>query len=67
MKNNFLKFYFYFVNFFIIIFLISNTTTLSSEINLKAENIETIDKNLVKASGNIIIEDESGLKITGEN
>ena len=66
MKNKILKLYLYFVSFFILIFLISNTT-LSSEINLKAENIETIDKNLVKASGNIIIEDESGLEITGEN
>ena len=66
MKNNFLKFYFYFVNFFIIIFLISNTT-LSSEINLKADNIETIDKNLIRAIGNIVIEDEKGLQITSEN
>ena len=66
MKNKILKLYLYFVSFFILIFLMSNTT-LSYEIYLKAENIETIDKNLVKASGNIIIEDESGLKITGEN
>ena len=34
-KNNFLKFYFIFVNFFIIIFLISNTT-ISSEIKFKS-------------------------------
>ena len=65
MKNNFLKSYFYLVSL-ILIFLISNIT-LSSEINIKAKNIETIDKNLIKASGNVIVENEKGLQITGEN
>ena len=55
--------------FFILLILFSFnflTPILSNEIEFEAENIETIDENLIKASKNIIISDSQGNKIYGD-
>ena len=55
--------------FFIILILFSFNFVkpiFSNEIEFEAENIETIDENLIKASDNIIISDSQGNKIYGD-
>ena len=42
------------------------TPALSNEIEFEAENIESIDENLIKASNNIIISDNQGNKMYGD-
>tara|TARA_B100001063_G_C16771326_1_gene561812 strand:- start:1780 stop:4167 length:2388 start_codon:yes stop_codon:yes gene_type:complete len=53
------------INYLILFFSIFCFTTalFSNEINFEAENIETDDKNLIKASNNVIITDKNGNKI----
>ena len=55
--------------FFVLLILFSFnfvTPIFSNEIEFEAENIETIDDNLIKASDNIIISDSQGNKIYGD-
>ena len=61
MKNN-LKIFFI---FFVPLFFGLSSPILSNEIKFEAENIETIDKNFIKASNNIVISDSQGNKIYG--
>ena len=61
MKNNLKLFLLYFLvlfNFF--------SNLQSNEIKFEAENIETIDKNFITASKNIVISDSNGNKIYGD-
>ena len=55
--------------FFVLLILFSFnfvTPIFSNEIEFEAENIETIDENLIKASDNIVISDSQGNKIYGD-
>ena len=55
--------------FFILLILFSFNFVnpiYSNEIEFEAENIETIDENLINASNNIIISDSQGNKIYGD-
>tara|TARA_B100000989_G_scaffold127253_1_gene94467 strand:- start:6037 stop:8436 length:2400 start_codon:yes stop_codon:yes gene_type:complete len=61
MKNK-SKFFFF---FFIPIFFYLVSPTLSNEIKFEAENIETIDKELITATNNVIVSDSKGNKIYG--
>ena len=61
MKNNFKL---YLIYFFVIFNFCSNL--LSNEIKFEAENIETIDKNFITATQNIVISDNIGNKIYGD-
>ncbi len=59
MKNNFKKFLFLFL-----IFLINpNLKVVADEINFEAQNIETVNENLIKASDNVYVYDNKGNKI----
>ena len=62
MKNRF-KIFIVFLFSFLLCF---SSISFSNEINFEAENIETVDKNLIKATNNIIISDSQGNKIYGE-
>jgi len=53
------------INFLIFIFL--STASISQEITFEAENIETIDENIVSAKNNVVITDSEGGKIFGNN
>ena len=59
MKNNFFKI----LLMLCLLLGASNTGVLSNEINFEAENIETVDENLIKASNNVYIYDNKGNKI----
>ena len=61
MKNRFITFFIFLVS----IFFYFSLPVLSNEIKFEAENIETIDKNLITATNNIIISDSYGNKIYG--
>ena len=61
MKNNFKKFLFLFLFFLFSINL--NLDSMANEINFEAKNIETADKNLIKASDEVYIYDNDGNKI----
>ena len=61
MKNNFKKFLFLFLFFLFSINL--NLDSMANEINFEAKNIETVDKNLIKASDEVYIYDNDGNKI----
>ena len=61
MRNNIQIFFIFFLS----IFFYFSLPVLSNEIKFEAENIETIDKNLVIATNGIIISDNQGNKIYG--
>ena len=63
MKNNFKKLFFLF--FILVIF--NNTKILANEINFEAQNIETIDKDIINATDNVYIYDSKGNKIYSDN
>ena len=50
-----------------LIFIFLSTASFSQEITFEAENIETIDENIVSAKNNVIITDSEGGKIFGNN
>ena len=50
-----------------LIFIFLSTASISQEITFEAENIETIDENIVSAKNNVIITDSEGGKIFGNN
>ena len=58
MKNRILK---NLINFLIVIFF--TTISNAQEINFEAENIETIDDNIISATNKVIITDTDGVKI----
>ena len=58
MRNKFKIFF-----IFLVSFLCLCSPIHSNEIKFEAENIETIDKNLITATNNIIISDSHGNKI----
>ena len=60
MKNNLKIFFIFFISFFFYL-----SPLISNEIKFEAENIETIDDNLIKANNNIVISDIQGNKIYG--
>ena len=60
MKNNLKIFFIFFISFFFYL-----SPLISNEIKFEAENIETIDDNLIKANNNIVISDSQGNKIYG--
>ena len=59
MKNNFINFLF----LFLLLLINLNIKFSANEINFEAKNIETIDKNLISASEDVLIYDSSGNKI----
>ncbi len=59
MKNNFKKLLF----LFLILLLNSNSKVLANEINFEAQNIKTINENLIEASDKVYIFDDKGNKI----
>ena len=61
MKSRFKIFFIFLLSSFFFI----NLPVFSNEIEFKAENIETIDKNLITATNNIVISDDQGNKIYG--
>ena len=61
MKNRFKNFFIFLFS----IFFYFSSPILSNEINFEAENIETIDKNLIIATNNVVISDSNGNKIYG--
>ncbi len=61
MKNRFKTFFIFLFS----IFFYFSSPILSNEINFEAENIETIDKNLIIATNNVVISDSNGNKIYG--
>ncbi len=60
MKN---RFKFFFISIILIFYI--NLPLLSEELKFEAENIETIDKDLIIANNNIIVSDSNGNKIYG--
>mgnify|MGYP001344472603 FL=1 len=61
MKNRFKTFFIFLFS----IFFYLCSPVISNEIKFEAENIETIDKNLITATNNIVISDSYGNKIYG--
>ena len=61
MKN---RFKFFFISIILIFYI--NLPLLSEELKFEAENIETIDKDLIIANNNIIVSDSNGNKIYGK-
>ncbi len=59
MKNNFKKLLF----LFLILLLNLNSKVLANEINFEAQNIKTINENLIEASDKVYIFDDKGNKI----
>ena len=50
-----------------LIFIFLSTASISQEITFEAENIETIDENIISAKNNVVITDSEGGKILGNN
>ena len=61
MKNKIVNFLVY-----LIVLINFNTNVLSNEIEFEAKNIETIDKNLIIATDNVVVTDAAGNKIYGD-
>ena len=58
MKNNFYK-----IVYCLFLLINFNTKLLANEINFEAKNIETIEENLISASGEVYIYDNLGNEI----
>ena len=52
---------------YFILFMFMWTYSFADQINFTADNIETNGENLIEAYGNIVIENNKGIKITGKN
>ena len=50
-----------------LIFIFLSTASISQEITFEAENIETVNENIISATNNVIITDSEGGKIFGNN
>ena len=52
---------------YFVLFMFMWTYSFADQINFTADNIETNGENLIEAYGNIVIENNKGIKITGKN